>query len=88
MTSEAAAAFALRGHGRRGRPRLGWDSLTPTELHVAEAVANGLTNRRIGDLMMISPTTVKSHLDHIFTKLGVHSRTEVAADYVRRTASA
>ena len=88
MTSEAAAAFALRGHGRRGRPRLGWESLTPTELHVAEAVANGLTNRRIGDLMMISPTTVKSHLDHIFTKLGVHSRTEVAADYVRRTASA
>ena len=55
---------------------------------MAEAVANGLTNRRIGDLMMISPTTVKSHLDHIFTKLGVHSRTEVAADYVRRTASA
>ena len=37
----------LRGHGRRGRPRLGWGSLTPTELQVAEAVANGLTNRRI-----------------------------------------
>lgn len=84
LGSTEAAAYALRSRGRRVRPRLGWGSLTPTELEVAQAVAEGMTNRRIGAFMMISPTTVKSHLDHIFTKLQVHSRAEVAAAFVGR----
>ena len=71
-----------------GAPDLAGTASPPPSSYVAEAVANGLTNRRIGDRMMISPTTVKSHLDHIFTKLDVHSRTEVAASYARRTPSA
>jgi DNA-binding CsgD family transcriptional regulator len=84
---EEAAAYALRRRGRRQRPRHGWDSLTPTELRVVELVAEGLTNPQIGTSMMTTQATAKSHLDHVFVKLGVHSRAEVAAAHARWSAT-
>jgi DNA-binding CsgD family transcriptional regulator len=48
--------------------------LTARELDVAELVAEGLTNREIGRQLYISIRTVTSHLDHIYTKLGLSSR--------------
>ena len=83
MTLEEAAGYASRGRGKRRRPPLGWDSLTPTELTVARAVAGGLSNPQIAERMFISRRTVATHLTSIFRKLGVSSRAEFAAQAVR-----
>lgn len=54
-------------------------SLTPRELEVLELVAAGSSNREIGQTLMLSEATVKSHLVHIYDKLGVRSRTSAVA---------
>lgn len=67
--------------GRRGprrRPDTGWQSLTPTESDVVRLVAEGLSNRLIGERLFISRRTVETHVSHVFAKLGVRSRTEIA----------
>ncbi len=52
--------------------------LTGRELEVLGFVAQGATNTEIADLLDISPHTVKSHVIHIFNKLGVNDRTQAA----------
>ena len=84
LTLTEAAAYVTRGRGPRARPALGWDSLTPTELTVAQAVADGLSNPQIAARMFISRRTVTTHLTSIFHKLGLSSRTELAALAARR----
>ena len=54
------------------------DVLTPRELGVAELVAKGLTNRAIARTLVISEGTVRAHVEHILSKLGLRSRTEIA----------
>ena len=49
---------------------------TPREMEVLEWAARGKTNIQIGLILDISPRTVTKHLEHIYTKLGVESRTE------------
>ena len=69
-----------RGHrGPRGRPAFGWSSLTPAEQAVAGLVADGLTNPQIGARLYISGRTVQTHLVHIFAKLDIASRAQLAA---------
>jgi len=63
----------------RGRPQAGWPSLTPTERSVADLVAEGLTNPQIGDRLFISRRTVQAHLAHVFAKLDLTSRAQLAA---------
>jgi predicted ATPase/DNA-binding CsgD family transcriptional regulator len=84
MTLEDAAAYATRGRGRRRRPSRGWNSLTPTELTVAQAVAEGLSNPQIATRMFISRRTVATHLTSIFRKLDISTRAELAAHAARR----
>ena len=60
------------------------ESLTPTEAQVVEFVAKGLTNPQIAERMFISPATVKVHVAHVFQKLDVSNRTELAANAVQR----
>lgn len=79
-----AAGYARRARGERRRPRHGWASLTPTEQHVVELVAQGLTNPQIGEKLLISRGTVKTHLEHVFTKTGCHTRAELAAEATRQ----
>ena len=79
----AAVAYARRARGERRRPSFGWDSLTPTELEVVRLAAAGLTNPAIGERLFISRGTVKTHLLHVFAKLGVHTRAELAAAAIR-----
>jgi predicted ATPase/DNA-binding CsgD family transcriptional regulator len=74
-----AIGYAERGRGPRRRSSRGWDSLTPTELRVAAAVTDGLSNPQIADRMLISRRTVTTHLSSIFRKLGIASRAELAA---------
>jgi len=68
----------LRPHLARLRAR--WDRqlhlppLTRRELDVLALVAQGLTNRQISGRLFISPATVRTHLEHIYDKLGVRSR--------------
>ena len=54
-------------------------SLTPRELEVLKLVSAGSSNREIGHSLMLSEATVKSHLVHIYDKLGVRSRTSAVA---------
>jgi DNA-binding NarL/FixJ family response regulator len=78
-----AAAYASRARGIRGRPTTGPDSLTPTEHEVVRLVVEGLTNPGIAARLFMSRSTVKTHLAHIFAKLGVANRTELATLAVR-----
>lgn len=61
------------------RSRASHSSLTPRELEVLQLVAGGSSNREIGRILMLSEATVKSHLVHIYDKLGVRSRTSAVA---------
>ena len=79
-----AAAYVRRARGQRKRPRHGWASLTPTERQVVTLVADGLSNPQIAERLYIGRTTVKTHVEHIFAKLGVRTRAELAAKAARR----
>ncbi len=52
------------------------EALTRREVQVLSMMAQGLTNREISNILNISPHTVKSHVVHIFNKLGVNQRTQ------------
>ena len=54
------------------------EELTPRELEVAAAVACGLTNNAIGDLLGVSVETVKTHVGNAMDKLGARDRTQMA----------
>ncbi len=62
----------------RTEPAQPVEPLTPREEDVLVAVARGLTNAEIGDLLHISLSTVKSHLAALMAKLGVRNRVEIA----------
>ena len=55
-----------------------WPELTESEFTVVSLVAEGATNREIAERLYLSPFTVNSHLRHVFTKLGIRSRVELA----------
>jgi DNA-binding NarL/FixJ family response regulator len=54
-------------------------ALTPRETEVLSWLAKGKTNRDIGDILGMSPRTVNKHLEHIYEKLGVETRTAAVA---------
>jgi DNA-binding CsgD family transcriptional regulator len=54
-----------------------WDTLTTREKDVAAYVCLGYTNRQVGEILSISPDTVKFHLHNVFIKYGVKSRTQL-----------
>jgi predicted ATPase/class 3 adenylate cyclase/DNA-binding CsgD family transcriptional regulator len=80
---EEAVELAQRRRGRRGRTTHGWESLTPTELSVAREVAAGHTNVQAGERLFIAPSTVKTHLERIYTKLGIRGRAALATEVAR-----
>ena len=57
--------------------------LTPRELDVLRALAHGLTNREIAEKLVISETTVKTHISSILSKLQLTDRTQAALWAVR-----
>ncbi|MEV7098520.1 LuxR C-terminal-related transcriptional regulator [Amycolatopsis sp. NPDC051045] len=78
MGLDDVVAFVRRTRGNRGRPSSGWGSLTPTELEVVKLAAEGCTNPEIGTRLFMSRGTVKTHLAHVYAKLGIANRTELA----------
>lgn len=55
--------------------------LTPRESEILEWVARGKTNPEIAEILLIAPTTVRRHLENVYAKLGVHTRTAAVTRY-------
>ena len=83
LSVEEAIAYAQRGRGQRKRPTSGWASLTPTERDVVRLVSEGLANNDIATRLFVSPRTVQTHLTHVYTKLGLTSRVQLAQEAAR-----
>ena len=83
LSTEEAIAYARRGRGERKRPSTGWAALTPAELDVVRLVSEGLGNKDIATRLFISPRTVETHLTHVYTKLGLVSRVQLAQEAAR-----
>ncbi len=60
------------------------ETLTAREVEVLQLLAFGRTNKDIAEELFISPDTVKTHLEHIFEKLGASDRTAAVAEALRR----
>jgi predicted ATPase/DNA-binding CsgD family transcriptional regulator len=88
LTLDDSVAYAVRKGGGRKRPTTGWASLTPAEQEVVRLVGEGLRNDAIARRLFIAPGTVKVHLSHIFGKLGVTTRAELAAQAASRELTA
>lgn len=73
------AGLRVPARRRRARATTGWESLTDTEAKVVALVAEGLTNRQVADRLFLSRHTVDFHLRHVFGKLGMSSRVELAS---------
>jgi len=83
LSIEEAIAYTQRGRGERKRPTNGWASLTPTERDVVQLVSEGLSNSDIATRLFVSPRTVQSHLTHVYSKLGLSSRVQLAQEAAR-----
>lgn len=59
-------------------------ALTPREIEILKEIARGRSNREIGEKFYISESTVKTHISHIFQKIGVKSRSEAILYAVKR----
>ena len=83
LSIEESIAYAQRGRGERQRPASGWGSLTPAERAVVGLVTEGLSNKYIAARLFISLRTVESHLTHVYAKLGLTSRVQLAQEAAR-----
>ncbi len=68
---EAAGAAA-----RPAQPAQLPDELTPREGEVLALIARGLSNREIAETLVVSETTVKTHINHVFAKIGARDRAQ------------
>jgi DNA-binding CsgD family transcriptional regulator len=73
-----AAGVRVRHWRRADRPAFGWESLTDTERHIVDLVAQGLSNRQVANQMFLSVHTIAFHLRSVFCKLQVTSRVQLA----------
>ncbi|HEY7049728.1 MAG TPA: LuxR C-terminal-related transcriptional regulator [Jatrophihabitantaceae bacterium] len=78
LSMDEAVAYARRGRRRHRRAVGGRHGLSPVEEQVAHLAAGGRSNVQIAEELFISRSTVKAHLSHIYAKLGVANRVELA----------
>ena len=74
----AGTELAASGERLRRRDPSTLDELTPQELQIALLLAAGRTTREAAAALFLSPKTIEYHLRHVYLKLGVHSREELA----------
>jgi DNA-binding CsgD family transcriptional regulator len=74
------AARELRSSGGRARrgPRARSDELTPQQMQIATMVAEGATNKSVANSLFLSPKTIEFHLGHVYRKLDISNRTQLA----------
>jgi DNA-binding NarL/FixJ family response regulator len=88
MRDEAALQLRALGEGlpaqSRRFPRSGDGELSPREREIADLVAEGRSNKQVAATLFLSDRTVEYHLSAVYRKLGVRSRTELAATLSRR----
>src|SRR5579863_3550273 len=83
MFDDEDSARAAMASGTRGHMAAAPNTLTAREVEVLEALANGASTSDVARSLLISHKTVKNHLAHIYSKLGVSSRTQAVATAVR-----
>jgi DNA-binding CsgD family transcriptional regulator len=83
FTALGAATWAQRAQSELGRigGRVGDGRLTAAEHRVAGLVAQGRTNREAATALFLAERTIETHLSHVYAKLGVRSRSELARAY-------
>jgi DNA-binding CsgD family transcriptional regulator len=79
----ARAELSATGETRRGRDPSAIEELTPQELQIALMLTAGRTTREAAAALFLSPKTVEYHLRHVYQKLGIHSRDELALTLAR-----
>jgi DNA-binding CsgD family transcriptional regulator len=83
------ARIELQATGvRLAQPYAGMAQLTPQELQVTLAVARGLSNREVAAQLFLSVKTVEYHLSHVYDKVGVSRRTQLATFVARQESTA
>jgi DNA-binding CsgD family transcriptional regulator len=78
LAAQAREELRIAGAKPRRVAISGIDSLTPSERRVAELAASGMTNREIAQTLFVTPKTVDYHMRHVFQKLNLSSRRELA----------
>jgi len=78
---QARAELAATGETARRRDASTLDDLTPQELQIARLLADGSTTREAAAAIFLSPKTVEYHLGHVYRKLGIRSREELAVAF-------
>jgi DNA-binding CsgD family transcriptional regulator len=83
LVCEVPTAPAPERSADRPAPGGAPEGLTPQELKVLKLVGEGLSNRQIAEKMQVAPSTVRSHLKHLYSKLSLRSRSEAVAYALR-----
>jgi DNA-binding CsgD family transcriptional regulator len=83
FTALGAVTWVQRAQQELGRigGRVGQEGLTAAEHRVAALVAHGRTNRETAAALFLAERTIETHLSHVYAKLGVRSRAELATAY-------
>jgi DNA-binding CsgD family transcriptional regulator len=89
LSIDEGIAYALGEYPAPAAPAVpeGDTTLTARERETAELIAEGLSNRQIATRLSISVRTVETHAQHILTKLGFRSRSQIASWVVRQRAT-
>jgi len=78
LAERAEAELRAAGAKPRRRAFSGADSLTASELRIAEMAGSGLTNQQVAETLFVTAKTVENHLGRVYQKLGIHSRDLIA----------
>ncbi len=92
-TQDLLAAVEAAADGKKYVPKdiadvltahYGEDELTPAETNVLQSIVGGMSNKEIAFALDVSENTVKSHIQSIFSKIGVSERTSAATAAIKR----
>jgi DNA-binding CsgD family transcriptional regulator len=79
FAERAGRELLATGENARRRTSETRDDLTAQERQIAQLARDGLSNAEIGARLFLSPRTVEWHLHHVFAKLGIRSRRQLAS---------